>query len=97
MCRDEVEIRRGPRGQAEGMETDDSELHAKVQKPQTHLHHHLDNQHSHHHHVKVQKPHIHYFHHYMDHHDHSRHQRQSIPDICHEPTSEARVKFFWLV
>ena len=53
LCRDEVEIRRGPGGQAEGMETDDSELHAKVQKPHTPLHHHLDNEHSHHHHVKV--------------------------------------------
>ena len=53
LCRDEVEIRRGPGGQAERMETDDSKLHAKVQKPHTPLHHHLDNEHSHHHHVKV--------------------------------------------
>ena len=54
LCRDEVEIRRGPGGQAERMETDDSELHAKVQKSHTYdLHHHLDNEHSQHHHVKV--------------------------------------------
>ena len=49
-----MEIRRGPRGQAEGMETDDSELHAKVQKSHTYdHHHHLDNEHSQHHHEKV--------------------------------------------
>ena len=48
-----MEIRRGPGGQAEGMETDDFELHAKVQKSHTPLYHHLDNEHSHHHLVKV--------------------------------------------
>ena len=54
LCRDEVEIRRGPRGQAERMETDDSKLHAKVQKSHTYdHHHHLDNEHSQHHHEKV--------------------------------------------
>ena len=91
MCRDEVEIRRGPGGQAEGMETDDSELHAKVQKPHTHFHHHLDNENSHHHHVKVQQPLTHFFHHHMDHHDHSRHQWQRSRSQHPESTSPPHV------
>ena len=67
-----MEIRRGPRGQAERMETDDSELHAKVQKSHTYdLHHHLDNEHSQTSSCKGEKPHTHYFHHD----DLSRHQR----------------------